>query len=148
MDEDGNHDDAGFVSVVFAVFACAARFVDDPRLTDGVTAEEGGVGMIYYERCVVWPQRLRSSVDMLQSAMILYYIGNTQGNTQLAQVQAFVLLASFLCSVNCLPQAWLMVGQAVRTAQDLGLHVSSSFIVPCYYHNIDHVRSARPGSCA
>jgi len=56
------------------------------------------------------------------SAMILYYIG--QGNTQLAQVQAFVLLASFLCSVNCLPQAWLMVGQAVRTAQDLGLHVS------------------------
>ncbi|KZW03958.1 hypothetical protein EXIGLDRAFT_715981 [Exidia glandulosa HHB12029] len=107
MEEDGNHDDAGFVSVVFAVFACAARFVDDPRLTEGVTAEEGGVGMIYYER-----------------AMILYYIGNTQGNTQLAQVQAFVLLASFLCSVNCLPQAWLMVGQAVRTAQDLGLHRS------------------------
>lgn len=50
MEEDGNHDDAGFVSVVFAVFACAARFVDDPRLTEGVTAEEGGVGMIYYER--------------------------------------------------------------------------------------------------
>jgi hypothetical protein len=33
-------------------------------------------------------------------------------------------LSSFLCSVNCLPQAWLLVGQAVRTAQDLGLHVS------------------------
>ncbi|EJD53845.1 hypothetical protein AURDEDRAFT_110574 [Auricularia subglabra TFB-10046 SS5] len=107
MDENASHDEAGFMSVVFAVFACAARFVEDPRLTEGVSAEEGGVGMIYYER-----------------AMILYYIGNTQGNTQLAQVQAFVLLASFLCSVNCLPQAWLLVGQAVRTAQDLGLHRS------------------------
>lgn len=33
-------------------------------------------------------------------------------------------MSSFLCSVNCLPQAWLLTGQAVRTAQDLGLHVS------------------------
>lgn len=56
-------------------------------------------------------------------AMVLYYIGHS--NTQLAQVQCFVILASFLCSVNCLPQAWLVVGQAVRIAQDLGLHVSS-----------------------
>lgn len=53
--------------------------------------------------------------------MILYYIGHS--NTQLAQVQCFVILASFLCSVNCLPQAWLVIGQAVRIAQDLGLHV-------------------------
>lgn len=42
--------DAAIVSVIFAVFACAARFVEDPRLAEGVTAEEGGVGMIYYER--------------------------------------------------------------------------------------------------
>jgi hypothetical protein len=33
-------------------------------------------------------------------------------------------MASFLCSVNCLPQAWILVGQAVRTGQDLGLHRS------------------------
>lgn len=59
--------------------------------------------MVYYER-----------------AMILYYIGHS--NTQLAQVQCFVILTSFLCSVNCLPQAWLLIGQAVRIAQDLGLH--------------------------
>ena len=32
-------------------------------------------------------------------------------------------MSSFLCSVNCLPQAWLLIGQAVRAAQDLGLHV-------------------------
>lgn len=60
--------------------------------------------------------------------MILYYIGHS--NTQLAQVQCFVILASFLCSVNCLPQAWLVVGQAVRIAQDLGLHVTLFFVTP------------------
>ena len=38
-------------------------------------------------------------------------------------VQCFLLMASFLCSVNCLPQAWILVGQAVRIAQDIGLHV-------------------------
>jgi hypothetical protein len=54
--------------------------------------------------------------------MILYYIGHTA--TQLAHVQAFVLLASFLASINSLPQSWLLCGQAVRIAQDLGLHVS------------------------
>lgn len=44
---------------------------------------------------------------------------------QVEHVQCFVLMSSFLCSVNCLPQAWLLVGQAVRAAQDIGLHVSS-----------------------
>lgn len=61
--------------------------------------------------------------------MILYYIGHS--TTQLAQVQCFVILASFLCSVNCLPQAWLVVGQAVRIAQDLGLHVTFDFCRFC-----------------
>ncbi|KAG8876090.1 hypothetical protein FRB98_007465 [Tulasnella sp. 332] len=101
--------DAGFISVVFAVYAVAARFVDDDRLkvTDGDDHgdDTGGMGMVYYER-----------------AMILYYIGATA--TQLAHVQAFVLLSSFLTSLNCLPQAWLLCGQAVRIAQDLGLHRS------------------------
>lgn len=43
---------------------------------------------------------------------------------QVEHVQCFLLMSSFLCSVNCLPQAWIMVGQAVRIAQDIGLHVS------------------------
>ena len=45
---------------------------------------------------------------------------------QVEHVQCFLLMSSFLCSVNCLPQAWLLVGQAVRAAQDIGLHVSNS----------------------
>ncbi|KAG8963729.1 hypothetical protein FRC03_002629 [Tulasnella sp. 419] len=104
--------DAGFLSVVFAVFAVASRFVDDERLkTEGDDKDEtGGMGTIYYER-----------------AMILYYIGATA--TQLAHVQAFVLLSSFLSSLNCLPQSWLLCGQAVRIAQDLGLHRSPKHLV-------------------
>ncbi len=60
------------------------------------------------------------------SALILHYISHA--STQVAHVQCFILMSSFLCSVNCLPQAWLLIGQAVRAAQDLGLHVRSLFL--------------------
>ncbi|KAH8113420.1 fungal-specific transcription factor domain-containing protein [Phellopilus nigrolimitatus] len=95
-----------FIALVFAVFACAARIVDDPRLHDN---DEGGLGMVYYER-----------------ALILQYISHA--SIQITHVQCFVLLSSFLCAVNCLPQAWLLVGQAVRMSQDLGLHRYSRHI--------------------
>lgn len=36
-----------FMATVFAVFACAARIVDDDRLYD---SDDGGLGMVYYER--------------------------------------------------------------------------------------------------
>ncbi|KAG6886077.1 hypothetical protein C0993_004067 [Termitomyces sp. T159_Od127] len=38
-----------FLSVVFAVFSCAAYLVQDGRLV-GQSADDGGMGMIYYER--------------------------------------------------------------------------------------------------
>lgn len=60
----------------------------------------------------------------LSSALILQYISHP--NIQIFHVQCFTLLSSFLCSINCLPQAWILLGQAVRTGQDLGLHVSAS----------------------
>ncbi|GJJ07349.1 hypothetical protein Clacol_001550 [Clathrus columnatus] len=103
--------DAGYVSVLFGVFACAARIVEDERLV--LEGGDGGMAMVYYESGFL-------IASHGSRAMILYYIGHT--NTQLAQVQCFVILSSFLCSVNCLPQAWLVIGQAVRIAQDLGLH--------------------------
>lgn len=58
-------------------------------------------------------------------ALILHYMCHS--NMKVEHVQCFLLMASFLCSVNCLPQAWILVGQAVRIAQDIGLHVSSHF---------------------
>ncbi|KIY49579.1 hypothetical protein FISHEDRAFT_41892 [Fistulina hepatica ATCC 64428] len=96
--------ETAFIGLVFAVFACAASLVQDPRLATE-RAEEGGMGMIYYER-----------------ALILQYISHAR--TQLGHVQCLALMSSFLCSVNCLPQAWILIGQAVRIAQDLGLHRS------------------------
>ena len=113
--------DAGFVSVLFGVFACAARIVADERLEQ--ECGDGGMAMVYYERYDVILLWNTNYLWYSFRAMVLYYIGHS--NTQLAQVQCFVILASFLCSVNCLPQAWLVVGQAVRIAQDLGLHVSA-----------------------
>ncbi|KAK0206288.1 fungal-specific transcription factor domain-containing protein [Desarmillaria ectypa] len=94
-----------FISLIFAVFACAANIVQDPRLSTSERHDDGGMGMVYYER-----------------ALILQYISHA--SIQVAHVQCFILLSSFLCSVNCLPQAWILVGQAVRTGQDLGLHRS------------------------
>ena len=43
-----------FVALVCAVFAVASRFVDDPRLTSTDNQDEGGMGMVYHERYVVW----------------------------------------------------------------------------------------------
>ncbi|GLB33579.1 putative fungal specific transcription factor [Lyophyllum shimeji] len=97
--------EAAFLGVLFAVFACAAHLVQDSRLTTGERNDDGGMGMVYYER-----------------ALILQYISHA--NTQIAHVQCFVLMSSFLCSINCLPQAWILLGQAVRIGQDLGLHRS------------------------
>ncbi|KAJ6516121.1 fungal-specific transcription factor domain-containing protein [Mycena sanguinolenta] len=102
--------EAAFSSLVFAVFACSASLVEDPRLSISESSDDGGMGMVYYER-----------------ALILQYISHA--NTQIAHVQCFVLLSSFLCSINCLPQAWILVGQAVRIGQDLGLHRSPRRLV-------------------
>ncbi|KXN87885.1 Transcriptional activator protein acu-15 [Leucoagaricus sp. SymC.cos] len=108
---DNKHDhvlarsETAFLSLVFAVFACAANLVQDPRLTTSERNDDGGMGMVYYER-----------------ALILQYISHPK--IQIFHVQCFILMSSFLCSVNCLPQAWILLGQAVRTGQDLGLHRS------------------------
>jgi len=48
-DADFLDTEAAFTSIVFAVFACSARLVDDVRLSRD-TSDDGGVGMVYYER--------------------------------------------------------------------------------------------------
>ena len=39
-----------FMALVFAVFACAAKLINDPRLLGVLSQDEGGIGMVYYER--------------------------------------------------------------------------------------------------
>ncbi|KAI0092813.1 fungal-specific transcription factor domain-containing protein [Irpex rosettiformis] len=96
--------ETAFIALTNSVFACAVKLIEDPRLRiEGDDA--AGMGMIYYER-----------------ALILQYISHA--SMQVEHVQCFLLMSSFLCSVNCLPQAWIIVGQAIRIAQDIGLHRS------------------------
>ncbi|EJT97573.1 hypothetical protein DACRYDRAFT_119248 [Dacryopinax primogenitus] len=101
MERGTYRDDAGFQSTIFGVFAVAARFLNDPRLGD--VNGDGGLAMTFYDR-----------------AMILHFIGADK--TQLAHVQCVVLLSSALASWNLLAESWLLLGQGIRTAQDLGLH--------------------------
>ncbi|KAJ1311719.1 hypothetical protein OPQ81_010190 [Rhizoctonia solani] len=113
MDDNGANSYPGFTSLVFAVFAVAARILVDPRIVrpppfgarDSVDETIRPTALVFYER-----------------SMMLHYIAQTV--TQLAHVQTLLLLSSFLASINCLPQAWLLCGQAVRIGQDLGLHRS------------------------
>lgn len=56
MDEAVHHTPtpacAGFISLIFAIFACGSRFIDDERLNidaKGAKSDEG-MGMVYYER--------------------------------------------------------------------------------------------------
>jgi hypothetical protein len=42
--------ETAFLAVVNAVFACAAKLVDDQRLSGGDGLDESGMGMVYYER--------------------------------------------------------------------------------------------------
>ena len=42
--------EAAFLALLNAVFACAAKLVDDPRLSGADGLDESGMGMVYYER--------------------------------------------------------------------------------------------------
>jgi len=57
MDNTHNLDiirsETAFLSLVFAVFACAANLVQDSRLSASGRLDDGGMGMVYYERYVV-----------------------------------------------------------------------------------------------
>lgn len=44
--------EAAFISLVFGVFACAARLLDDSRISPENSQDDGGSGMVYYERCI------------------------------------------------------------------------------------------------
>jgi hypothetical protein len=68
-------------------------------------------------------QRLWSAHGM-RRAQILHY--TTLRDVNIYQVQCLTLMAAFQASVNAMPMSWLLAGQALRVAQDLGLHVRCS----------------------
>ncbi|EOD50241.1 putative fungal specific transcription factor domain-containing protein [Neofusicoccum parvum UCRNP2] len=100
--------DPGFLCIFFAVCACASGLL--PRGSGGGGGGGGGVaaggrfpGQEFYEK-----------------AWLLYYGSTGQGTIE--QVQCLALLAVCSAGWNTLTQSWKFAGQAVRAAQDLGLH--------------------------
>lgn len=92
--------DAGFLSVFFAVCACSSGLL--PR---DAAQQLRFPGLEYY-----------------QKALVIHY--STTGQASLETVQCLALLALCTAGWNTLTQSWKFAGQAVRAAQDLGLHAN------------------------
>lgn len=88
-----------FRSVLLAVYACASNMLAVPRQNQG---NHGGS-------------------EYFELALLDHY--QTLGYDGIEQVQCLTILATFSASCNRLTEAWKLTGQAVRAAQDLGLHV-------------------------
>lgn len=97
----GDGPDPGFPCVFFAVCACASGLL--PR-SSGMPAPGGE----------------RPGQEFYEKAWLLYYGAAGQGTIE--QVQCLALLSVCSAGWNTLTQAWKFAGQAVRSAQDLGLH--------------------------
>ncbi|KAK8853127.1 hypothetical protein IAR55_003828 [Kwoniella newhampshirensis] len=112
-----------FISVVFGIFALGERVMVTSRawqrersknLREEVTQDEETVLPGEAEAGVIWYER----------AQILHY--TTLKDVNIHQVQCLTLMAAFQASVNAMPMSWLLAGQALRVAQDLGLHRSTA----------------------
>ena len=91
--------DRKFLSLFFAVCACAS----------GLLPSEG--------KKTDWP-----GLPYYQRSLILHYA--TTGEASIERVQCLGLLAMCSGGWNTLTQSWNFASQAVRAAQDLGMHLS------------------------
>jgi hypothetical protein len=94
--------DRRFLMVFFAVCACASSLLPSGSGTQLAGNE-------YYEK-----------------ALLLYYA--SAGEASLARVQCLGLLALCTAGWNILAQSWMLAGQAVRAAMDIGLHLDTQLV--------------------
>ena len=93
-----------FLLIFYAVCACASSLLPS-------ASESGFPGIDYYEK-----------------ALLLYYAST--GEASLERVQCLALLGSCAAGWNTLTQSWMLAGQAVRAAQDIGLHLGDRLAQP------------------
>jgi hypothetical protein len=98
----GDIRDRRFMIVFFAVCACASSLLPSSSGTQLAGNE-------YYEK-----------------ALLLYYA--SAGEASLARVQCLGLLALCTAGWNILAQSWMLAGQAVRAAMDIGLHLDTQLV--------------------
>jgi hypothetical protein len=94
--------DRRFLLVFFAVCACASSILS--------TASDGEF----------------SGIDYYEKALMLYYAST--GEATVERVQGAALLAMCAAGWNTLTQSWLLAGQAVRAAVDIGLHLNDDLV--------------------
>lgn len=70
----------------------------------------------------VLPGEAEAGVIWFERAQVLHF--SSIRDIDLYQVQCLTLLSAFQASVNAMPSSWLLASQALRIAQDIGLHVS------------------------
>ncbi|BEI89241.1 uncharacterized protein CcaverHIS019_0206030 [Cutaneotrichosporon cavernicola] len=112
---------AGFMSVVFAVFALGERVLVTSaawqrmraKLSNGELSDQDSPQPGEAEAGVIWFER----------AQVLHY--SSIGEIDIYQVQCLTLLSAFQAAVNSMPMSWLLASQALRIAQDIGLHRSA-----------------------
>ncbi|KLT44815.1 hypothetical protein CC85DRAFT_241736 [Cutaneotrichosporon oleaginosum] len=109
---------AGFMSVVFAVFALGERVLVTSaawhrmrsKLSNGELSDQDSPQPGEAEAGVIWFER----------AQVLHY--SSIREIDIYQVQCLTLLSAFQAAVNSMPMSWLLASQALRIAQDIGLH--------------------------
>ncbi|KAI9148822.1 transcriptional regulatory protein [Paramyrothecium foliicola] len=97
--------DKRFLSVFFAVCACSASLMPSESSSSKFS------GIEYYEK-----------------ALLMHF--TMVGEASIERVQCLALLAMCCAGWNTLSTSWNFAGQAVRAAQDLGLHLSG--LMPGY----------------
>ncbi|KAF4466034.1 Zn(II)2Cys6 transcription factor [Fusarium albosuccineum] len=91
--------DRGFLSVLFSVCACASSLI----------ASDGNLSTF-------------SGIEFYEKALLLHF--STTGQANIERTQSLALMSMCCSGWNTLSSSWHFAGQAVRAAQDLGMHMS------------------------
>jgi len=107
------------MSVLFAVFALGERVIVTSAAWQRERAkQEAGQPMGE----TVQPGEAEAGVIWFERSQVLHF--SSIREIDIHQVQCLTLLSAFQASVNAMPMSWLLASQALRIAQDIGLHVS------------------------
>ncbi|CAO3572816.1 unnamed protein product [Mortierella alpina] len=107
LSDQVHHNESPPSHLLFAILGLASRFSDNPAFRIPQPGLERPPCTIFYERAK-------------------YFIRDEYDNSQLATVQALLLMAVQQMGFCESQRAWLYVGMAIRMAQDLGINKEAS----------------------
>ncbi|WVQ66635.1 uncharacterized protein L199_004820 [Kwoniella botswanensis] len=99
-----------FWALIFAIFALGERALVNTGVWEQARHDPSGKHAVKPDAGLVW----------YEIAETLHYLSCR--DVDHFQVQCLTLLAAYQASVNQMPRAWLLAGQAMRFALDMGLH--------------------------